>query len=159
VLWASVPARDPARPGPACSRAPLAPLHPPCAPPPPLSHLVSHAATPSPFLPPLSHLLALGDPVDGYHKILDPKVSSLSLPFPYAASPRARPPWSPSRAAPWPRCAAPVCGPLARGPARGRAAPRGAVLRRGPTRSQHGPGRPPARPARSRARTPSARGD
>jgi hypothetical protein len=54
-------------------RAPAGAPHnpPPCVPPLPLSHLVSLAATPS--LPPLSHLLALGDPLDGYRRILDPK--------------------------------------------------------------------------------------
>jgi hypothetical protein len=68
VLWASVPARDLAQPdttqlsptGPLATRPwrstpPMRPLS--------LSHLVSRAATPSPFLPPLSHLFALGDPV------------------------------------------------------------------------------------------------
>jgi hypothetical protein len=44
------------------------------------------AATPSPFLPPLSHLFALGDPVDGYRWILDPRVSS-PLPFSLPPSP------------------------------------------------------------------------
>jgi hypothetical protein len=53
-------------------------------PPPSLYHLVSHTATPSPSLPPLSHLFALRDPVDGYRRVLDPKVSPhlrLSSPF------------------------------------------------------------------------------
>jgi hypothetical protein len=88
------PRPDPAQPSPV-QHAPARPWRPhtPHAPPPSLSHLVSRAATPSPFLPTLSHLLALGDPVGGYHRFLDPKVSSplplslslslsLSLPFP-----------------------------------------------------------------------------
>jgi hypothetical protein len=100
VLWASVPARDPAQPdptqpGPARPRVPLAPT-PPCAPPLPLSHLVfprSNSLSLSLSSTSLSHLFALGDPVDGYRLFLDPKVSSpllslslpLSLPFPFRA--------------------------------------------------------------------------
>jgi hypothetical protein len=97
------------------------------------SHLVSRATTPS--LPPLSHLFALGDPVDGYHRFLDPKVSSalplpLSLPlpplspfpacvpilFPLSPRPCARPGGAahPS-AALW--CGSPWHGPVARPPA------------------------------------------
>jgi hypothetical protein len=99
------PRPDPAQPSPACSLAPL----------------VSRAATSSPFLPLLSHLLALGDPVDRYRRILDPKVSSfplsLSLSLPplslslhgLPASPRVRGPLVPR-----PHARPPV--PLARGP-------------------------------------------
>jgi hypothetical protein len=135
----------PTQPGPARSRAPLAPPH-PHAPPPPLSHLVSHATTPSPFLPPLSHLLALGDPVDGYRRFFYPKVSSplpLSLPLPLPslspfparvpvpfplARPRGMGPWC--GLAPWPQCAAPprgLPGALTRdlGPQRAACAARG----------------------------------
>jgi hypothetical protein len=77
---------SPARHAPTCPWRPHTPMHPFH-----LSHLVSRAATPSPSIPPLSHLFALGDPVDGYRQFLDPKVTSplplplsvsLSLPFP-----------------------------------------------------------------------------
>jgi hypothetical protein len=160
--------RPTTQPGPARSRA-----HPhPHAP--PLSHFVSRAATPSPSLPPLSHLHALGDPVDGYHRIFDPKVSSSHSPspspFPFPACvpapppprrgllvppPRAQPPRLPQRglpgalarglppprgAAPWPLVRG-LSSPDARPPARGGAA-------RLPLA---------ARPARSRARSLSAR--
>jgi hypothetical protein len=66
----------------------------------------SHATTPSPSpsLPPLSHLFALGDQVDGYHRILDPKVSPTSHSFPSTL------PLSPSSHA-LPRRATLVCAP------------------------------------------------
>jgi hypothetical protein len=73
--------RPPPPTSPAPGHAPLAPHTPLCAPPPSLSHFVSRAATSSPSL---CHLFALGDPVDGYRWILDPKVSPhlpLSSPF------------------------------------------------------------------------------
>jgi hypothetical protein len=123
MLWASVPAPrpSPARPSPAWpspwSRAPSAP-HPPCAPPLPLSHLVfPRSNSLSLSSTSLSHLFALGDPVDGYHRFLDPKVSSpllslplsLSLPFPLPSPPPATVrPWSPHGVA--------LCPPTARPP-------------------------------------------
>jgi hypothetical protein len=137
VLWASVPARDPARPGPWCP-TPL-----------PLSHLVfprSNSLSLSLSSTSLSHLFSLGDPVDGYRRFLDPKVSSpllslsLSLPFPL---PYARP-WPPGGAAslapggaasPAPSSAAPWTHARPPSPQRrGSMAPRGAApgpLRRG----------------------------
>jgi hypothetical protein len=90
---------SPARPGPARSSVPLAPPTPHVC---PLSLSLiwfSHASTPSPFLPPLSHLFALGDPVDGYRRILDPKVS-LPLPPSSRALSLGRVPSLPRR--PWP---------------------------------------------------------
>jgi hypothetical protein len=117
------PRPSPARPSPA-RPGPWRPT-PPCVPP-SLSHLVfPRSNSLSLSSTSLSHLFALGDPVDGYRRFLDPKVSSplLSLPLPplcpslrVSLAPRARVPArvpSPGSAPPWP----PACGPwpLARG--------------------------------------------
>jgi hypothetical protein len=147
----------------------------------------------------ISHLFALGDPVDGYRRFLDPKVSSplLSIspspsPFPFPAcvhcppracpctalgprrtrswspggaalpSQRARPspprgaaPSPPARAAPSPQAVQPR--PPARAaptpPAHAAPDPRGAVS----LASARGSRPLAARPARSRARSPSVR--
>jgi hypothetical protein len=165
---------------PSPGRAPLAPH--------PHAHLslsliwFSHAATPppSPFLPPLSHLFALGDPVDGYRRFLDPKVSSpllslslsLSLPFPLpctrpcppmcaslaplgaASLAPARGPWPPRRRDPGPRrvSLAPCSVPLP-------PAVRGPCLwwRGAPAPALAAAQHLVARPVRSRARSPSVR--
>jgi hypothetical protein len=86
VLWASVPTRDPTQPDPTQlgPARPLAPHTPMRAPSLSLSHFVPRATTSSSSLPPLFHLFALGDPVDSYCRILDPKVSS---PFPFSLPP------------------------------------------------------------------------
>jgi hypothetical protein len=93
---------SPARPSPARPRAPLAPHSPS------LSFGFPTQQLPLPLLP-FFHLFALGDPVDGYRRFLDPKVSSpllslslslsLSLPFPLP------------RACPWPLARASLHGP------------------------------------------------
>jgi hypothetical protein len=102
------------RPSPARSSAPQAPPHPPCVPPPSLSHFVSRATTSSPSLPPLSHLLALGDLVTVVAGFWIPRCASLSL------SLSQLPPHSPSpRGAP----ARPRRRPRRRGGGAGRAAP------------------------------------
>jgi hypothetical protein len=91
------------RPGPARG-AP----HPPRVLPPSLSHSISRAATSSPSIPPLFHLFALGDPVDGYRRILNPKVSS---PLPFSLPVRVAPPSLPFVAQPpWPLAPAPRRG-------------------------------------------------
>jgi hypothetical protein len=177
VLWVFGPRRDPAQPGP--GRAPLAP-HPPCAPPLSLSLICfSRATTPSPSLPPLSHLFALGEPVTVIARFWIPKVSSPS-PSPFPSSLRASPPFSPARsplrAAPTDPWRAPARGPSGspwRGPC---ARPRrlalerpwqrgpGGLPRRGPVAWPRcaaplpcpaWPAWPPARTARSRACNPS----
>jgi hypothetical protein len=65
-VWASVPARDPAQPNPARPSVPSRALGAPHPHAPPLYLSLirfSRAATPTPSLPSLSHLFALGDPV------------------------------------------------------------------------------------------------
>jgi hypothetical protein len=98
------PARGPARP---LARTPGAPP-PPCTPTSLYLIFFSRATTPSPFLPPLFHLLCPRcDPVDGYRRLLDPKVSSPStLPPSPSLSLGA---WTP---APAPQCADPRPLPL-----------------------------------------------
>jgi hypothetical protein len=115
MLCASVPAPRTSQP-----TRPLAPHTPPMCP--PLSHLVfprSNSLSLSLSSTSLSHLFALGDPMDGYRWFLDPKVStpflslslslsiylSLSLPFPFPAK-RPRP--TPRRMAPAPRGSPPM---------------------------------------------------
>jgi hypothetical protein len=116
VGFRPVPRPSPAWPGP---WRPTPPMRTPLS----LSLIwFSRVATPSPSLPLLSHLFALGDPVDGYHRFLGPKVTSPlsspslllspSLPFP---SPRVRGVPVPAlrRAAPAapPRSLGATCGP------------------------------------------------
>src|SRR5688572_24251067 len=102
----------------------------------------SHAETPSPSLPPLSHLFALGDPVDGYRWILDPKVT---LPLPLPPPPSTRRPWP----APLPTASLPGALAPSRVPPR-RARPSHALP------GSLGP-RPRPSPVRSSSATPSPR--
>jgi hypothetical protein len=109
------------------------------------SHLVSRVATPSPSLPPLSHLFALDDPVDGYRRFLDPKVSS-ALPLPLSLP---LPPLSP-----FPACV-PILFPLSPRPCArpgGAAHPSTALWRGSPWHS------PMARPPAARPGVPSRHG-
>jgi hypothetical protein len=144
VLWASVPTRDPAQPDPTQlgPARPLVPHTPMRAPSLSLSHSIPRAATSSPSLPPLLHLFALGDPVDGYRRILDPKVSS---PFPVSLPPS---PFLP----PCARCPRPY--PSSRSPRGPSPLPLGAATRPVPT-PRRGSAWPPYLPsARQRGPLP-----